>query len=36
MEDLTDLLQEVSETERGADLVVIGDELGGQTAEKYF
>ena len=33
MEDLTYLLQEVSKTECGADLVVVGDELGGQTAE---
>jgi hypothetical protein len=36
MEDLTHVLQEVSETERGADLIGVGDELGGQTAEKYL
>ena len=34
MEDLTGLLQEVSETERGAGLVLVVDELGGHTAGK--
>ena len=34
MEDLTGLMQEVSETERGAGLVLVVDELGGHTAGK--
>ena len=34
MEDLTGLLQEVSEAERGANLVLLVDELGKHTAGK--